>query len=137
MAKVKCKGTALQLDIASVFTAVSQLISVTPPSKGTLEYDSTTLDTTTYKESELTGYAEAGDLAAEYFYDPELAVQAAIEAAIDTPAETNWKVIFVNSGASEIAFTCTRLEQSIAVAMNDGLKASLVGKVDGKPTLTV
>ena len=138
MAKIKCKGTALQLDISTVYTAVAQLISHTPPPLETTEYDSTTLDTSgAGRESELTGYADGGEFAAEIFWDPELAVHAAITDAITTPAETNWKTIYVNSGASEMAYTCTGLKFSPAVAMDDGLKATITGKVDQLPVITV
>lgn len=138
MAKIKCKGTVLQIDIATVYTAVAQLISHTPPSMKSLAYDSTTLDTSgAGKESELTGYAEAGNFEAEIFWDPELAVHQAITDAIVTPAETNWKTIFVNSGASELGYTCTELEFAPAVNMNDGLKASISGKPDQLATITV
>lgn len=138
MAKVKCKGTVLQLDIAAVYTAVAQLISHTPPKFASSAYDGTTLDTSgAGEETELTGYADGGEFSAEIFWDPELAVHAAITDAIVTPAATNWKTIFVNSGASELAYTCTGLEFAPAVAMKDGLKANITGELDQLPVITV
>lgn len=138
MAKIKCKGTLLKLDIATVLTTVSQLISVKPPSKRSLSYDSTTLDTSgAGMEKELSGYAEADDFEAEIFWDPELAVHAAINDSIDTPAETTWQVLFVNSGASTLDFVCAGLELGPAVDMADGLKASVKGELDQLATLTV
>jgi hypothetical protein len=137
MAKIKCKGTTLKLDIASVLTTVSQLISVKPPSKRSLSYDSTTLDGGVGKTKDITGYAEADDFEGEIYWDPELAVHAAINDNIDTPADTTWQILFVNSGASTLDFGCAGIELSPAVDMADGLKASIKGELDGIPTLTV
>lgn len=138
MAKIKSKGTVLSLEIATVKTAVGQLISVKPPTERSLDFDGTTLDTTLGKEKELSGYAEAEAFEAELFWDPELAVQAAILALIKpTPAEGDWEIDFVNAGASNLAFTSVGLELGVAVEMDNGLKASIKGNVDGLPTLTV
>lgn len=137
MAKVKCKGTLLKLEVASVLTTVSQLISVKPPAKRSLSYDSSTLDTTgAGMEKALTGWAESDDFEAEIFWDPDLAVHDAINTDIDTPAETTWQILFVNTGASTLDFVCAGIELSPAVDMADGLKAGIKGELDQLPTLT-
>lgn len=137
MAKIKGKGTTLKLDVATVFTTVAQLISVKPPGQKSLSYDSTTLDGGAGKTKDVTGYAESDGFEAEIFWDPELSVHAAILANITTPAESNWQVVFVNTGASVLDFVCSGLELSLAVDMNDGCKASIKGEVDGLPVLTI
>lgn len=139
MAKIQCKGTILQLDIATVYTAVAQLIAHTPPAFGSGSFDSTTLDTSgAGEETELTGYAKGDDFDAEIFWDPELAVHAAIHDAIyPTPTVTNWKTIFVNAGATEMAYTVTALKIAPAIAMKDGLKATITGTLDQLPVITV
>lgn len=135
--KVKSKGTVLKLDISSVLTAVSQLISVTPPKRRTLDFDSTTLDTTLGKEKELTGYAEADPFEAELFWDPALAVQAAIDDLIDpTPTASTWQIVFANTDASELDFDCAGIELGEVVAMDDGVKQPIKGNIDGLPALT-
>ena len=138
MAKVKCKGTLLKLEVASVLTTVSQLISVKPPASRSLSFDASTLDTSgAGMEKALTGWAEADDFEAEIFWDPDLAVHDAINTDIATPAETTWQILFVNTGASTLDFVCAGLEISPAVDMADGLKASIKGELDQLPTLTM
>lgn len=137
MAKTRSKGTVLKLDIASTMTAVGQLLEVTPPKIRTTDFDSTTLDTVLGTEKDLTGYAESDPFEATLWWDPELAVQAAILAAITTPAKTDWQIVYVNAGASVMDFTCAGLEQGVTVAMQDGLKSSIKGNIDGIVALTV
>ena len=78
MAKVKCKGTVLQQEISSVFTAVAQVISIDIGETKTETWDSTSLDTGVGKTKSQTGYAEPGDVSFEIFFDPALAGHQAI-----------------------------------------------------------
>lgn len=137
MAKVKGKGTAIKVDISSVMTAISQVISITPPAIASLDYDSTTLDTSgAGKERELTGYAESDAFSAELFWDPALAVHDFLYDSINTPVETTWNMVFVDSGDAELDWTTTGLKFAPVVAMNDGLKATVTGEVDQIPVIT-
>jgi len=133
--KIKSKGTVLDLDIASTLTPVSQLISVSPPKRRSLDFDGTTLDTSLGKEKDLSGYVENDPFEAEFFFDPALAVQAAIEALIyPTPTESTWQIAFSN--ATTLDFDCSGVEVGETVSMDDGVKTSIKGNVDGDVTLT-
>ena len=61
MAKVPSKGTVLQQEISSVFTAVAQLTEISQGGIKSETYDATTLDTSgAGKEYSQTGYSEGG-----------------------------------------------------------------------------
>jgi hypothetical protein len=137
MSRLKCKGTILQLDISSVYTTIAQLIGLTPPGLKSLSFDATTLDQAGVgKALDLTGYAESDGFEAEIFWDPALSPHGTIETNITTPAKTNWRIELTDSGPTQIDWTSAGLELKPAVAMLDGLKASVKGEVDGLPTVT-
>lgn len=135
MAKVVSKGTVLQQEISSVFTAVAQVISIDQSGAESETFEATTLDTSgAGKEYAQTGYTEGGNLSFELFYDPALAGHQAISDLLTTPADQNWKVIFADAGTTEYPFTGAGLGMDFSVAMNDGLKASVNIKLDGLGT---
>ena len=132
---MKCKGTVLQQEIASVFTAVAQIISMELTGVESETFDETTLDTVgAGKEYGQTGYAEGGSLDFEYFLDPALAGHQAITDLVTTPADNNWQLIFADKGAKELPFTSAGVGFGLTVAMNDGLKGSGSLKLTGLPT---
>lgn len=135
MAKVKCKGTVLQQEISSVFTAVAQVISIDIGETKTETWDSTSLDTSgAGKTKGQTGYAEPGDVSFEIFFDPALAGHQAITDLVTTPAENNWKVIFADTGSTELPFASAGVGFGATVDMGDGLKASVSLETTGLPT---
>ena len=137
MAQLKCKGTILQLDVATVYTTIAQVISLTPPSIKSLEYDATTMDQAGVGTAfELTGYAESDGFEAEIFWDPALSIHDTVENNITTPAKTDWRIELTDSGPTQIDWSTASLEIKGAVAMLDGLKATIKGGVDGLATIT-
>ena len=131
MAKVVCKGTKLQQELAMVFTDVAQVLSISHDGAESETFDATSLDTTgAGKEYLATGYTEGGSVDCELFYDPALAGHQAITDLLTTPAEQDWKLIFADSGTTEAAFTGAGLGVGITVAMNDGLKMTVSIKLD-------
>lgn len=135
MAKVKCKGTALQQEIASTYTAVAQIISLDGPEMESETYESDTLDNSDagipYDE---TGRTEGGSLSGELFYDPALDGHTDLLALLTTPQGENWKIIFADTGTSEWTFAGAGFSFSPTVALNDGLKANFSIKLDKIPT---
>lgn len=131
MAKIKCKGTKLQQELASVFTDVAQVLSLEKTGAESETYESTTLDTSgAGKEYAATGYTEGGSVAGELFYDPALAGHQALTDLLTTPAAQNWKIIFADAGPTNYPFTGAGIGFDFAVAMNDGLKGSFAIKLD-------
>ena len=134
----KCKGVLIKVDIATVFTTIAQLLSVKPPKIKSEDFESKTLDQAgTFTPRELTGYNEADSWDAELFWSPDEAPHAKIWDNIVTPAKTNFKIVFVNAAASEIAFTSAGMEAGPEVNMSNGLKIKVGGNVDGAAVLTV
>ena len=136
MAKVRCKGTKLQQELAMVFTDVAQVISLNYTGAASETYEADTLDNADAGiPYEPTGRSEGGSVDGELFYDPDLAGHQAVTDLITTPAKQNWKVIFADSGATEMPFTSAGVGFDVAVVTNDGLKGSFSLKVDKLPTL--
>ena len=128
MAFNKCKGTLLKVEVASVSTTVAQVTEITPPKDKSLDFEAETLDQS--------GGTDSDPFSATLFWDPVLAVQAAITSAITTPAKTVWQILFVNTEASTIDWTSAGLEFGAVVAAREGLKAELSGNIDGLPVFT-
>lgn len=137
MAKVRCKGTVLHQEIASVFTAVAQVVSMSHSGGASEDYDATTLDTSgAGKEYELTGYSDGGNWDFDLFYDPALAGHQAITDLVTTPAKQKWKVIYADTGTTEEPFTSAGITVGREVAMSDGLKMSVSCHCTGLPTFS-
>lgn len=135
MSIIKSKGTALKQELASVYTAVAQVISLELPEAESETFEADTLDNANagipYKQ---TGRSEGGSCSGELFYDPALAGHKALTELIKTPQAENWKIVFADAGASEWAFAGAGFSLGGAVALNDGLKGSFKIKLDGIPT---
>ncbi len=138
MAVAKCKGTLLKITISSVLTTVAQCISLQPPGWAPKGFETMTLDQAGVGEGrDLSGYVAGKDFDAEIFWDPGLASHAALLALSTTPAKNAMEIVFVNDDASLIDWTNAELECTPAVAMADGRKMKVQGKIDGVPALTV
>lgn len=135
MAKVPSKGTVLQQEISMSFTAVAQLTDISYSGGQSETYDATTLDTSgAGKEYSQTGYTEGGEVSIGGFYDPALAGHQAMTDLLTTPADQNWKVIFADSGTTEMPYTSAGVSWDFTAEMSDGLKFTSTHKVDGLPT---
>ena len=133
MAKLKCKGTALQQKIATVFVAVAQIISLDKDEMASETYESDTLDNADAGiPYDATGRSEGGNLSGELFLDPALAGHKVLTALIAYPQEEDWKLIFTN--AVEWPFKGAGFGMGATVALNDGLKAAFTIKLSKLPT---
>ncbi|MEO1063747.1 MAG: hypothetical protein AAFZ07_20205 [Actinomycetota bacterium] len=131
MAKIKCKGTVLQQEIASVFTAVAQIISLDGPEAETETFESDTLDNADAGiPYDPTGRTEGGEVTGEMFFDPALAGHQALTDLLLAPAKTAFKLIFADAATTEWPFDAAGLSLGVAVDLSDGLKASFGLKVD-------
>ena len=137
MAIVKCKGTILQQEISSNYTAVAQLDSVSYEGGASSTFDMTTLDTSgAGRQHSQTGYADSGSVSFSGLYDPALAGHQAITDLITTPAAQNWKIIFADAGASVMTLSGAGVSFDITAAMDDGLKFSSSITCTGLPVFT-
>ena len=94
MAKRKVKGTQLQQDLAGVYTAVSQLTSL---SLSGAEGETVEADTLDNPDAgilhEETGRTESGTLEGEMIYDAALQGHKNILALLTNPAKENWRIV--------------------------------------------
>jgi len=137
MAFSKCKGTVLQIDIASTMTTIAQLIEVDAPSMQSTSFENLTLDQAGVGVArELTGYTDSDPFTAMIFWDPALAPHIKLSDDIATPAKTTWQIVFPNTGASEIDWVSAGLKFKAVTAARDGMKAEIEGDIDGVPVVT-
>lgn len=135
MAKVRCKGTVLQQDISSTLTAVAQVISLTLPD---MESETTEVDTLDNVDAGIpyfaTGRTEGGSVSGELFFDPALAGHKAMLDLLETPAETDWNLIFADTGTTEWLFSGAGFGFGGAIALPEALKGTFTIKLTGLPT---
>ena len=128
-----CKGTALETEIATVFTPVGQIISMDGPGPDVETYEADYLDQPNAGiPKKPTGRADGGSLNFQIFLDPALASHKDLLSLQAAPTVRNWKQIF--SDAVEWAFAGTFKGLSPAVDLADGLKADCSIELDGLPT---
>ena len=124
MAKYSTKGTVLQRDIATVYTAFAQIISLNWPSSEVGYYDGTALDSGVDEEDgELTGHTKPGEIDGECFCDPADSVQALMFADLRAPAYWDGKLIAPDSGTSEFTFNGSTKTFRPKAGLRDGFKA--------------
>lgn len=135
MSVLKCKGTVLQQAIASVLTAVAQVISLDLPEMESETFESDTLDNANagipYTP---TGRTEGGKCSGELFLDPALAGHKAMIALLTTPVACNWAIKFADAGTTTWPFAGAGFSLGGTVALKEGLKGKFGIKLNGLPT---
>ena len=137
MSKVICKGTVLEVTIASVLTPIAQVISI---DAGDLEAETAEVDTLDNSGPGIpymnTGRVEPGKVSGELFFDSSLASHTGFIGLISTPVTTPnaGKILFTN--AQEMVFAAVGHALGLAVALKEGLKAKFSMKLSGLPTFS-
>lgn len=135
MSKIKCKGTKLQLLVATVYTDIAQLISLDLPEMESETYESDTLDNTAAGiPYSATGRTEGGKVSGELFLDPALSIHKTLLGLLTTPATALWKIIFADTATTAWPFSGAGISLGGSVALKEGLKAKFGIKLDGLPT---
>lgn len=108
VAKIASHKTLLQLDIATVFTTIGSRITINGPSMTPLLADGTDLDDATVQQI-ITGLVDLGELSLLIHFLPtdttHKLLAAKVAGATPQTADSNWKLIFSDSGATEWAFS--------------------------------
>lgn len=134
MAQVPTKGTLLKMCIAGgTLATVAQMISIDVSEAKTETYDGTTLDQSGVgKVKKPTGYTDGGSISGELFFDPALAGHQSITDILLAPAIPlgeehliDGSITFANATPTTWTFVSSGVGIGVAVAMNDGLKASV------------
>ena len=138
MAKIVGKGTVLQQELSTVYTAVAQILSIDMPDMESETYESDTLDNATAGiPHDPTGRSEGGSCGFELFFDPALAGHQSLLELIDDPtsyADQSWKLIFSDTGSTEWDFDGAGFSLGGSIPLSDGVKANCSIKLDGLPT---
>lgn len=136
------KGSVLSIDIATVLTAVAEVLSIDSSGGESETFKYTNLGTAGAGHEYLnTGYSEGGTIDAELFYLPASAGHQNLTDQITTPVtvvadQLSGQITFADTGASTWPFTIAGVGVGVSVAMDDGVKASVSLKVNGLPTYT-
>ena len=98
--KVLSKGTALLMEISSVYTAFPQISSLSVSGEKAETVDTTTLDGAAAKTKANTGYVENATISGECLYDPDDAVHAAFKTKVRAAGTNNFKVTYADDHLS-------------------------------------
>lgn len=123
--KMRSKGTVLKVTIATVLTAIPQIISIDKTGEEGESYDGRTLDQaspTMQKPS--TGYVSPPVIGGELFYDSANTVHAAIKTLMRAPADTVFTLTYTDAGPVVETWTVSTVGWDEKFAGNDGVKAS-------------
>jgi hypothetical protein len=122
MSKLKCKGTTLEVEIATVMTAIAQVIELDVGQDAIETFDADTLDNASpHIPKEQTGRSSVADISGMLFYDPDAATHQFITDTINAPVKVNGNITLAN--ADELTFEIVSFAMGLTVRMNDGLKA--------------
>lgn len=124
--KMKSKGTAFLVSIASVYTAIPALISIDKSGQEDETYDSRTLDGDAGLTLEPTGFVKPPVISVEYFYDAAHTVHAFLKTTMNTPANlpVNTKLTYTDAGPVSEIWACVGIGIDEKFAGNDGVKAT-------------
>ncbi|KKM69745.1 hypothetical protein LCGC14_0954440 [marine sediment metagenome] len=138
--KVKCKGTVFAQDLAGVaYVTMAQVIDIDLPDMEMETFESDTLNNANAGiEHSPTGRTEGGSFSANVFYDPADASHTEWLGYLSTTGLLSAMIVkcqvtFADTGTSTWTFTCAGISAGGTVALNDGLKMSISGKLDGIP----
>lgn len=130
MAKLVCKGTALQHSIASTLTDIAQIVSFDGPDAEVETVESDTLDNTAVGiPMSVTGRVTGGTVSGELFFDPSLAGHQDLTDQLLTPAVTNWNITWTDD--TDWPFAGILKSCTPTVDLADLLKASFEIELSG------
>lgn len=95
--KVQSKGTALLMEIASVYTAFPQITALSISGEKAETVDTTTLDGGAMKTKANTGYVDTAAISGECMYDPDDTVHAAFITKVRSAGINNFKITYADT----------------------------------------
>jgi hypothetical protein len=134
------KGSVLSADVATVLTAMAEVISIDHSGAESETFKYTNLNTSGAGHEYLaTGYSEGGTVDAEIWFLPATASQQIFTDEITTPTtvvanQLDGQITFADTGATTMPFKIAGVGIGVSVAMDDGVKLSVSLKTNGLPT---
>ena len=146
MAKLKTKGTVLEIASGTTYTAIAQVsgFSISGTATETAEVD--TLDATVGIPKMSTGRVGGGTVTYDIIFDPALAGHKTLTALV-TSAHLNtstsqhlqqgWRVKFTDTSSTSMTFNSAGAGFDITGDITDALRSTLTLEVDGCPAFPV
>lgn len=136
MALVKGKGTVLQEEISSVYTAIPNIISIDKSGEKSETYSARTLDGTVHDLQPSTGYVSNPTIKFECFWDSAHASHVFLKTSMRTPpaAGVNFKLIDVAGTPVTEIWNVTGIGVDEKYVTNDGVKATVTLTTSGNST---
>lgn len=133
MAKIKSKGTVLQLSIASTYTTIAAVRSITSPAAEVGTYDATALDSGVGREHKVTGYVEGGSCMATIWLDPVAVTHQAVSDLVTAPVDGSaWKIIWADAAPTTWSFSGpVKKFGPFKADLNEGVSGDIEVKLDG------
>lgn len=132
MAKIKGKGTQLQLSISSSYTTIAQVTRITGPDATVQTYDATALDSSVGREKKVTGFVDSGTVTFSLWLDPTATTLQALTDLITTPVDGSaWKLIFPDGSSTTWSFTGPVKKVTPSVELDRGITADCQLEIDG------
>lgn len=130
--KLKSKGATLALSVASVYTPITQLTSLSMDGAEVETFEGTVLEQeSAFKDYPVTGYTEPGSVSFEGFYDTNLASHQALANCLANPDDYSWRMGY-SSGATQ-DFVGGGVSLGVTADPGDGLKFSGGIQISGDP----
>ena len=137
---VVSKGSILSVDVATVLTAVAEVLSINVSGAKSETFETHYINQSAAGKTKLaTGFADPPTVQAQLFYIPTNTGHQALTDEITTPTivaanQLDGQITFADSGPSTLPFKIAGIEFGLQLAMNDGVKADVTFEVSGQPT---
>lgn len=132
--KVPSKGTALLMEISSVYTAFPQITSLSISGEKAETVDTTTLDGGAMKTKANTGYVDTAAISGECLYDPDDTVHAAFITKVRAAGINNFKITYADSTPMSEIYAGLGLGFDRSASPADMLRGSFTIETSGAVT---
>ncbi len=132
--KVPSKGTALLMEITSVYTAFPQITSLSISGEKAETVDTTTLDGGAAKTKANTGYVDNATISGECLYDPDDTVHTAFITKVRAAGTNNFKVTYADATPTNEIYSGLGLGFDRSVSPADVLRGSFTIETTGAVT---
>lgn len=135
MAFTKSKGTAVQVEISSVYTAIPNITSIDKSGEGSETFNAKTIDGSVHPSQPPTGFAGNPTIKLECFWDSGNAAHTFLKTTLRAPpASTNFKIIDVATSPVTEIWAVTGIMVDEKYANDDGVKATITLTTSGNPS---
>lgn len=131
---VKSKGTAVLMEISSVYTAFANVKSVSITGARSTTFEAKLLDGSVYTKNPADGYTTGPTINIEKYYDPDDSVDQAFIAKLAAPVDTNFKVTYADATPLSEIWAGTGFGMDKTATPSDGLSATLTIQTSGAPS---